>query len=249
MVKQNLLIIFEDTALIEQLREFFKDYFNVEYATDGVSGMVKAIQTKPDVLLIGYQLPKLTSLEICQQIRQYSHSPILILANELNADERINCYESGADGIIVAPFNFKEIYYNIQVHLRRTVQTSNHNEPNMLVYGNLVMNRLTHKVYIREEEVRLTRKEFFILWVLASKHNEVVSRNELIRVIWGYDHVDDDRMIDTHLNRLRKKLQKYNQEFVITTIWGLGYKIEKASKKPSLKQTSLQRNETVTLDM
>jgi DNA-binding response OmpR family regulator len=229
MIK-SLLLIEDNPHHVERVHQFFRPFFLIEHANDGLSGIIKAIQHKPDVLILSYDLLKLSGLEVCQKVRTFSDAPILMTCNSLTEDEKINCFDNGADDIIQAPFSYREMLSRINVLLRRIDNKVNINEyNNMINFWGLTVNKLTHTVHMESEEIIVTRKEFAILWMLVKNQNEVVTRKALISVIWGYDHLEDDRMIDTHLNRIRKKLLKHSHYIFIRTIWGVGYKIEKQS--------------------
>lgn len=235
-MQRKMMILEEDAQRSRELREFFQPYYEVDIAQDGVEGLVKAIQSKPDVVLMNHNLPKLSGIEVCKQLRQHSTTILFILGDQLNVEERIMCFEAGADDVVEITTHPREILCRIQVLLRRASQPVEQTEGHIVHFGPLTMNKLTHKAYIDGQEVNFTRKEFAILWVLVNKQNEVVSRNELLRAVWSYDHLGDDRMIDTHLNRTRKKLYQYTQDIAIKTVWGVGYKIEKNNVIP-LTQT------------
>ncbi|WP_163100754.1 response regulator transcription factor [Peribacillus alkalitolerans] len=227
MVKK-MLVIEDDALIIDQYHQFFSTSFEVLDSRDGISGMVKAIQEKVDIIIISYEVPKLHALEICKQIRPSSGSPIFITYQNLHEDEKVNCFEAGADDIIQKPMSFRELMYRITIHLKKNKNSEEFKEEeNVYTFGNITMNKSSYKVYIDSEEVLFTRKEFAILWILLKKVGEVVTRRELMMTIWGYDTLHDDRMIDTHLNRIRKKMQIYTQDVTISTVWGVGYKIEK----------------------
>lgn len=232
MKKNSMLIITGDLQLFEQLYMFFSEHYRIELAQDELNGVTKTVQLKPSVILISYQLPRLQGIEVIPQLRQISSAPMVLIGESLTPEERIRCFEAGVDDIVLAPVHTLELYYRIKVLQKRTVESNEaEEEPNILVFGNLTMNQPLHKVRIGGNDVALTRKEFSLLWVLVRNQNQVVRKNDLVRVIWGYDHIGDDRMVDTHLNRLRKKLAANHCDCVITTIWGLGYKLERVQNK------------------
>jgi DNA-binding response OmpR family regulator len=226
---KSMLIIVEDNQVSHTMEHFFSTFFTVEPAVDGFYALIRAVQSNPDVIYIGYQQTKISSLELCKQIRQYTQSLVLVVGDRMDEQERIACYDAGADEVFLNSVSLKEQLCKINGWLQRLaeaakVQPSFSSELNH--FGLLTMNKLSHKSFVNGEELMLTRKEFSILWMLIVKPNQIISRNEILRIVWSYDYLGDDRMIDTHLNRIRKKLQKYNHDFVIKTVWGIGYKIE-----------------------
>ncbi|WP_274363300.1 response regulator transcription factor [Paenibacillus thermotolerans] len=215
------------------LEIFFRQFGHAERCTDGIGALVKTLQHKPDLIVLSSTVPKLSGAELCEQVRAASQAVIIMIAGGTSED-RIACYEAGADDVIGADAEPKEIASKAAAWLRRTgfKPAEEPEESTVLHFGPLAMNRRTHKTFVEGDEINLTRKEFSILWMLLSKQNQIVSRNELLRIVWSYEALGDDRMIDTHLNRIRKKLSKYNHILAIKTVWGVGYKLEKA--KPEL---------------
>lgn len=233
-----MLINTANLQLFEQLFTFFQSHYRIELAQDELKCVTKIYQLKPDVVIMSYEQPRLNGIEICTQIRPITSVPILMIGEVPSQEERLRCFEAGADDVLQSPIDTLELYYRINVLLkRRKEMIDNAEEPNILVFGNLAMNRSLHTVHIDGIEVSLTKKEFALLWALVKDQNKVVRRNDLVRVIWGYDYIGDDRMVDTHLNRLRKKLAGNQSDIVITTIWGLGYKIERSERKQFLNHT------------
>lgn len=236
MMNQSMLVISSDLQLFESLYMFYQNQYHLELAQDELNCANKIYQLKPDVLIISYHQQRMDGIEICKHIRPISTSPIIIIGDSMPTEERIRAFEAGADDTLQSPLHPLELYYRIRVLSRRGNDSIvEEAEPNIIVFGNIVMNHSLHKVHINGEDIPFTKKEFALLWVLMMHQNQVVRRNDLVRVIWGYDHIGDDRMVDTHLNRLRKKLLTHQSDSVITTIWGLGYKLERMERKPSLQ--------------
>jgi DNA-binding response OmpR family regulator len=184
---------------------------------------------RPDIILLDYMLPKITGLEVCQQIRTFSKVPIMMVSARSDEDEKIACLDAGADDYIVKPFSQRELIARMNVHLRR-IEDSNLNrnpvQTDSITFDHFQINRSTHKVIVGGVQVTLTKKEFLILWLLCKQPNEVIARKFLIEQVWGYLDIDDDRVIDTHLNRIRSKLKEHTSIIQIRTIWGIGYKLE-----------------------
>lgn len=230
-MKSTMLIVSTNLHFFESMFAFFSEQYQMELAQDELSGIKKTTDQNPEVIIIDYTIPRLGGVEMCIQLRQMTNVPIFIIGDGLSSEQRIRCFEVGADDIITLQTDPMEIYYRLQVLKRKTNSWSNPSDGHdILLLGNLIMNRALNKAYIDGEELVLTRKEFALLWVMVENHDQVVRRKDLVRVIWGYDEIGDDRMVDTHLNRLRKKLQSKECDLQITTIWGVGYKLERASK-------------------
>lgn len=236
---KTILIIVEDNQVSFAFEQFFQSFFTVEPAFDGFYGLIRAVQSNPDVVMIDYNQSKINGLELCRQIRQNTQSILFVIGDNLDEEERIACYHAGADEVFLSSMGMREKLCKINSWIQRLSVVQTFSESQLIHFGLLTMNKLTHKSFIDGEELMLTRKEFSILWMLAVKPNQIISRNELLRIVWSYDHLGDDRMIDTHLNRIRKKLQKYKHDLVIKTVWGVGYKIEQNNVYilPTLIQT------------
>ncbi|WP_199618910.1 response regulator transcription factor [Paenibacillus alkalitolerans] len=229
---RKLLIIDEQPDRGSALESQFQRLGIVERCEDGISGLVKTLQFKPDVIVASSMAPKLSGAELCEQIRASSQSVIIMLSPG-SEEERVACYDAGADEVVGCDIGTREIALKAAAWLRRCVPSSQPEaEATTLHFGPLTMNQRTHRTFVGGEEVPLTRKEFAILWMLVSRQTHIVSRNELLRIVWSYESLGDDRMIDTHLNRIRKKLSEYNHIFTIKTVWGIGYKLEKVKAEP-----------------
>lgn len=224
----RVLFIEDDETLSQVLKLYLEHHAcTVDTAMDGLSGIVKATQVKPDIILLDYMLPKVSGLEVCQQIRTFSKAPILMVSARSDEDEKIACLEAGADDYITKPFSQKELIARMKAHLRRVKEATNaESEPEFFQYGNFHINMATYKVSIHGNYITLTKKEFMILWLMCKKPNEVIPRKSLIEKVWGYIDEEEDRVIDTHLNRIRNKLKECTDEIVIRTVWGVGYKLE-----------------------
>lgn len=230
MQRRSMLIVTEDVSLFEQLYTFFNEHYYLEIAQDDLSAITKSYKLKPSVILVSHPLSRASTIDLVTQLRHMTAVPILVIGASFAAEERLRMFEAGADDVCVTPIQSLELYYRIKVLQKRGVeQKEKEEEVNVMVFGNMRINFALHNVHIEGVEIPLTKKELALLWILVKNQNKVVRRSELVRVIWGYDHVGDDRMVDTHLNRLRKKLNNNRCDCVITTIWGLGYKIERAS--------------------
>jgi DNA-binding response OmpR family regulator len=213
----------------------------VERCADGVTGLVRTLKWNPDLIIVSGTIPKLAGAELCGQIRSSSSAIILVLPGKSSEDERMVYYENGADEVVAAELGTREITWKASVLLRRcSLQPAIDLESaHVKQFGPLSMNDRTHRTYVDGTEIHLTRKEFAILWILISNPSRMISRDELIRSVWRYESLGDDRMIDTHLNRIRKKLSLYSHWFTIKTIWGVGYKLESVKTSPNAPVRSL----------
>lgn len=227
-LEKKLLIMEQDCQVSIHLEQFFDSFFSVSSFNNGLQGLVKTIELKPEVIILDHSLLNIDSLDLCRQIRQSVNSIIMVIGKTITEERVLEYYEAGADDVIVFPINYKILLYKIKSKLSRSNLTQPKEEQvdNIIKYGNLTLNRNTFKTYYNKVEYAFTKKEFSILWTLVKHQDEIVTRAELLKVVWSYDHFDDDRMIDTHLNRMRKKLKQHNINFTIKTVWGIGYKLQ-----------------------
>lgn len=228
---KTMLVIDDDEHFLEHTGRYFRSWIRIECVPDGLSGLVQTIKLEPDIILLNYRAAKVNCAELCRRIRDVSGGLLFVLADEgMKEEERIDCFEAGADDVMYGSFSSKELMLRIQVLIRRgaSMEVKPVSE-SILHFGPLRMDRTTFRAFILEQDLILTRKEFSILWAMAAKPGEIISRQELLRRVWNYNPTDDDRMIDTHLNRLRKKLLRQSERIRIKTAWGIGYKLESLS--------------------
>lgn len=197
----------------------------VTCAYDGEEALENAKNTEFDIILLDIMLPKLTGLEVCQQIREFSNVPIVMLTAKDDDMDKIMGLEYGADDYITKPFNILEVKARIKAIMRRTtVRDSASNAPKTIVNGDLRLDCDSRRVYIAGKEVNLTAKEFDVLELLALNPNKVYSRENLLKLVWGSDYPGDVRTVDVHIRRLREKIENNPSEpRYVHTKWGVGY--------------------------
>ncbi|MEG0798212.1 MAG: response regulator transcription factor [Acidaminococcaceae bacterium] len=228
MDKQQIVLIADDEAQIREiLRIYFeKEGFVVEEAADGAEAIIKVQAVKPDIVILDIMMPVLDGLEVCRQVRKISDIPIIMLTAKDEDDDRILGLEIGADDYITKPFNTREVVARVKAVLRRSGQVTPRNTER-LTYPDLLIDLSEYKVIAFEKQVTFTAKEMELLWCLASHPGLVFSRNQLLETIWGYTYYGDTRTVDTHIKRVRHKLDiPKDSKWDITTVWGVGYKFE-----------------------
>lgn len=227
---KTMLIIAQDQQLLEQISRQFRGGIRIECVPDGLSGLVQTMKLAPEIILLHNRAAKVDCADLCRRIRDISDGLLFVISDPgMTEEKRISCFEAGADDILSGNFHTKELMLRIQVLSRRSGNSESRPDfVTSLQFGTLRMDRSNYRAYIDARDLVLTRKEFTILWLLAKKPGQIISRDELLRRVWGYHLMDDDRMIDTHLNRLRKKLHSEPQSIRIKTLWGIGYKLETA---------------------
>lgn len=223
---KRVLVVDDEKLIVKGIRfSLEQDGMEVTCAYDGGEALENAKNTEFDIILLDIMLPKLTGLEVCQQIREFSNVPIVMLTAKDDDMDKIMGLEYGADDYITKPFNILEVKARIKAIMRRTtVRDSASNAPKTIVNGDLRLDCDSRRVYIAGKEVNLTAKEFDVLELLALNPNKVYSRENLLKLVWGSDYPGDVRTVDVHIRRLREKIESNPSEpRYVHTKWGVGY--------------------------
>lgn len=182
-----------------------------------------------DMVMLDVMMPIKNGYDVCVKIRENSKIPIILITAKGEESEKIMGLDNGADDYIVKPFSPSEVMARVRALFRRTSVDKKNDEKSddIINIKNLSINKLEYIVSIDEKQVHLTKKEFETLWLLASYPNKVFTRENLLDSLWGYDYLGDTRSVDSHIKRLRSKLNEYqHDDWRIATIWGKGYKFE-----------------------
>ena len=197
-------------------------------ALDGAEALEKFSQQEQEIsmVLLDVMMPKVDGFEVCRRMRKTSMVPIIMITARGEDYDKIMGLDIGADDYVIKPFSASEVMARVRAVLRR-IQPQEPATKNSLSMDNLFINLDKYAVQIDGEEVPLTKKEIELLWTLAKNHTKVFSRDNLLDSIWGIDYFGDSRTVDSHIKRLRAKLDKYEHEkWDIKTIWGVGYRFE-----------------------
>ena len=197
-------------------------------ALDGAEALEKFSQQEHEIsmVLLDVMMPKVDGFEVCRRLRKTSMVPIIMITARGEDYDKIMGLDIGADDYVIKPFSASEVMARVRAVLRR-IQPQEPASKNSLSMDNLFINLDKYAVQIDGEEVPLTKKEIELLWTLAKNHTKVFSRDNLLDSIWGIDYFGDSRTVDSHIKRLRAKLDKYEHEkWDIKTIWGVGYRFE-----------------------
>lgn len=200
-------------------------------ALDGQEALDKyaCYQEEIAMVLLDVMMPKLDGFEVCRRLRKESMVPIIMITARGEDYDRIMGLDTGADDYVVKPFSANEVMARVRAVLRRINVQDNGGSTgkNVLQYANLFIDLDKYAVTIDGEAVPLTKKEIELLWTLAKNNTKVFSRDNLLDSIWGYDYFGDSRTVDSHIKRLRAKVDKYEHpQWEIKTIWGVGYRFE-----------------------
>ena len=213
----------DEKSIVKGIRySLEQDGMEVDVAGDGEEALQLVRENEYDIVLLDVMLPKLSGFEVCQQIREFSSVPIIMLTAKSDDMDKILGLEYGADDYITKPFNILEVKARIKAIMRRL--ESKEKASGVMTFGELTLNGEYRRVYVGEREINLTGREFEVLEFLAATPGKVYSREELLHAIWGKDYPGDVRTVDVHVRRLREKLESNPSEpRYVRTKWGTGY--------------------------
>lgn len=223
---KKVLVVDDEKLIVKGIRfSLEQDGMEVDTAFDGEEALQKATEQEYDLILLDIMLPKLTGFEVCQQIREFSNIPIVMLTAKGDDMDKILGLEYGADDYITKPFNILEVKARIKAIMRRTTTKTGKDEVGkILESGDMRLECDGRRVYIAGKEINLTAKEFEVLELLLSNPNKVYSRENLLHLVWGTDYPGDVRTVDVHIRRLREKIESNPSEpRYVHTKWGVGY--------------------------
>jgi len=227
--RKHILVIDGDKSSRRLIKTYLeKDRCIVEEAEDGETGLPLVIQKNYDLVILELNLSGISGIEVCSILRQMKSTPVIMLTAEGDEENRLNGFQVGVDDYILKPFSPREMIHRVKALLRRSASNSFlkiEKNTNNLVLPNLVIEWDAHRIRAAGQEVYLTRKEYDLLYYLASRSDKIFSRDELIKVIWNDEKGIDSRTVDMNIKRIRDKLNKVSPEAasMIKTIWGVGY--------------------------
>lgn len=232
--KQTRILVVDDEERIRRLLRMYleKENYEIEEAENGETALQLALDNDFDLILLDIMLPGMDGVEVCEKLRQHKSTPVIMLTAKGEEANRVQGFEVGADDYVVKPFSPREVIYRVKAILRRSSATAYLSQmdrsSNNIVFPHFMIEHDAHRVTAGGQEVNLTPKEYELLHHLASSPDKVFSREELLRDVWNYEFFGDLRTVDTHVKRLREKLNKVSPEAsqMITTVWGVGYKLE-----------------------
>ena len=223
----TVLIADDNKQITSILEEYAKKEGHTAYvAFDGQEALQLFDKIHPDVVLLDVMMPKVDGFEVCREIRKKSDTPVIMITARGEDFERIMGLDIGADDYIVKPFSPPEVMARIRAVLRRMARDGGQ-AGQVYTFDNLTVNLDEYIVTVGGAHIPLTKKETEILYTLATNKNKVFSRDNLLNSLWGYDYFGDTRTVDSHIKRLRAKLDEAEHPaWDIKTIWGVGYKFE-----------------------
>ena len=223
----KVLVVDDEKMIVKGIKfSLIQDYSVVDCAYDGEEALNMAKNNDYDIILLDIMLPKMNGLEVCQQIREFSNVPIIMLTAKGDDMDKIMGLEYGADDYITKPFNILEVKARMKAILRRNNKTEKEQaNSNVLNIGDMRIDCDSRSLFIRGKEIYLTAKEFDLLELLAFNPNRVYSRDVLLKTVWGADYPGDGRTVDVHIRTLRQKLGDAGEQ--IETVRGVGYRMSR----------------------
>ncbi|UOQ44793.1 response regulator transcription factor [Halobacillus salinarum] len=221
----TILIVDDDPNIRELVRLVLsRDGFHLLEAADGREALEKLETEKIDLIILDIMMPNVDGWELCREIRRYypENLPILMLTAKGETSQKVKGFDLGTDDYMVKPFASAELAARVKALLKRYQITIS----NQIMIGNVTLDRGSYQASIGEKEMLLPLKEFELLFKLAANPGKTFSREQLIEDIWGFDYEGEERTVDVHINRLRQRLSKQAANLQITTIRGLGYRLE-----------------------
>ena len=230
----SLLFVEDDTAIRTALRLALEDEgYTVHEAKDGADGIAKFADLNPDLVLLDLRLPDISGFEVCRQLRQHSIVPIIMVTAQTDTHDLVAGLEAGADDYVTKPVVAKELAARIRAALRRTQlvePTSAGGGVHIHRLGDVELDRQLNVVTKNGIELSLTKTEFNLLCEFADHPGMVMSRDQLLERVWGYEYLGDSRLVDAHIRRLRVKIEDQPMNpTIIQTVHGMGYKLVKTT--------------------
>ena len=224
----HILIADDNQDITDILSTYVKNEgFEPLVASDGVEAVQLFDKYNPILVLLDVMMPRKDGYQVCREIREKSDTPIMLITARGEDFERIMGLDIGADDYIVKPFSPSEVMARVRAIIRRLNRAPQESSKNILNISTLMINIEEYSLSISGHVIPLTKKEIETMWVLAGNPNKVFTRDNLLDSLWGIDYFGDSRTVDSHIKRLRAKLDKVDHpEWKIKTIWGLGYKFE-----------------------
>lgn len=231
--KKNILVVDDEKEIAEliEIHLMSQDY-NVTKAKNGLEALKLLDENHFDLVLLDVMMPKMDGKETLKKIREKFNIPIIMVTAKTSEKDKVEGLTLGADDYVTKPIKPLELIARVKAQLRRfTVLNPNKvevEEPNEISIRNLYVNKVTHEVKVDDEQIKLTKIEFDILYLLAKNPNKVFSTEEIFENVWKEKNFDATNNVMVHIRRLRNKLkEETREEKIITTVWGVGYKIEK----------------------
>lgn len=228
MAEPIKIFIVEDEHRIARFLQMELEHEGFQTATEenGRRAFERIIQEKYDLVLLDIMLPEMDGLTICRQVRELSEVPIIMLTAKDEVEDKVNGLDIGADDYITKPFAIQELFARIRAALRKHKASGDEPEGEMLTVKDLVLYPSRYEVKVKDERVELTKKEYSLLEYLLRNKRNVLTRDQILQKVWGYDYVGDTNVVDVYIRYLRAKIDDHFDEKYIYTVRGVGYVVK-----------------------
>ena len=219
-VISHVLLVENDSQLAQLItQELGCEGYQVSLAEDGISGLLAARQTNPQLIIVGWSLSGVSCIEFCHRLRStYNYVPIIVLTHEGQVCERIMGLNAGASDCLSKPFVVEELIARVRAHLRQGTETAH-----LLQFEHLILDQKARQVYYENQEIELTAKEFDFLDYLMRHPNQVCTREQILDDVWGYKYFGSSNIVEVYIRYLRIKLEAQGARQLIHTVRGIGY--------------------------
>lgn len=228
------ILVVDDEDRIRRLLKMYleRENYEIDEAENGEQALEMALEQNYDCILLDIMMPGMDGIEVCKHLRESKATPVIMLTAKGEEVNRVQGFEVGTDDYIVKPFSPREVVLRVKALLRRSTKSSfvqtDAKAKDLIVYPHLTIDNDAHRVTADGMDVNLTPKEYELLYFLAKAPDKVFDREHLLKEVWHYEFFGDLRTVDTHVKRLREKLNKVSEMAakMIVTVWGVGYKFE-----------------------
>ncbi|MBD3882302.1 response regulator transcription factor [Phormidium tenue FACHB-886] len=217
----SILLVEDEVKLARFIQlELDSEGYQISVAHDGLTGLTMLRESPPDLVILDWMMPGMTGVEVCRRLRATgSKVPVILLTAKDEVSDRVAGLDAGADDYVVKPFSIEELLARVRAHLRRTHEDN----PDFLQFAELTLNRRTREVFYRSRAIELTAKEFDLLDYLMTHPRQVITRDQILEKVWGYDFMGDSNIIEVYVRYLRLKLEEQGDKRLIQTVRGVGY--------------------------
>lgn len=220
-MKNRILIIEDDNEISNMIADYLgKNGYETHIAKDGIRGIKYVIEKKPDLIILDIMLPYKSGDEILREVREFSDIPIIVVSAKENVQFKVDLFKIGVDDYVVKPFDLLELLARIETNLRRYLKLTS--QQTLYKHKNITLNYDLKEVFVDNNVVKLTSKEFEILYLFIKYPNKVFSKKNIYETVWKDSYVYDDDTINTHISNIRKKIDSE----LIETVWKMGYKLK-----------------------
>jgi DNA-binding response OmpR family regulator len=220
-MNEHILLVEDDPKLAEFIAtELHLEGYQVTVASNGMDGLKIARDSQPDLLILDWMLPVISGLDLCLRLRKTGmEAPIIMLTAKDEIPDRVTGLNAGADDYVTKPFSMEELLARVKARLRRT----HAQDLNIFTFEDLTLNCLTREVYRDSQLIELTAKEFDLLEFILRHPRQVLTREQILETVWGYDFMGDSNIIEVYIRALRVKLESANPKRLLHTVRGVGY--------------------------